>query len=461
MNKQNNSLTEGQILSPLIKFALPVLGSLVLQAMYGAVDLLVVGQYGSTNDVSAVTTGSQIMSLITHVITGLSMGATVLVGRNIGAGNKKKAGEIIGAAVVLFAALAVLLTVIVPSFASPIASLMHAPESAFKQTCQYLTVCGLGLIFVSAYNLLGSIFRGIGDSKTPFISVIIACILNIAGDLFFVRALNLATVGVALATTLSQAISVIICLVIIKKKKALPFDFDRNCLKKPVEDIKNIFKVGIPIALQSLIVSLSFSIITATINNIGVVESAGVGVAEKVCIFIMLIPSSFSQALSAFVAQNMGAKKPERATKGLKYSIMISIAIAIVISYVGFFHGYLLTGLFSHEEAVIMASWEYLKGYSIDVLLTSFMFCFVGYFNGLGKTTFVMLQGILSAFCVRVPVSILMSKQLPVSLFKISLATPAATLSQVIACLIYFRYCQKRIEKSRNFTSETLKKQQF
>lgn len=444
--KTQNSLTEGKIIGPLLRFALPILGSLVLQAAYSAVDLLVVGKYSTTADVSAVNTAAHIMTLITFMLTGLSMGTTIIVGRHIGAGRKDEAGRAIGGAIVLFGIIGVVFSILVPSIAKPLASLMKAPEAAFYKTIDYITVCGAGLFFVVAYNLLGSIFRGLGDSKTPLLSVFIACVLNIGGDIFFVKTLGLAAKGAALATVIAQSVSVIICFFIIRKR-GLPFDFGKQSFKKPGLVIRETVKLGIPIALQSMMVSLSFSVIVATVNKIGVVESAGVGVAEKVCSFVMLIPSAFSQALSAFVAQNMGAGKPERAEKGLKFSIIISLCIAVVIFYVAFFHGYLLTGIFSNDPEVISAGWDYLKAYAIDVFLTSFMFCLTGYFNGLGKTKFVMLQGVLSAFCVRVPVSILMSKILPVSLFRIGLATPAATFCQVVAGLIFFAKTKKNGNK--------------
>lgn len=440
---QITSLTEGKILKPLLLFVLPIFGSMLLQSLYGAVDLYVVGTYGQTADVSAVTTGTQIMNLLTHTIMGLSMGTTVLVGQHIGAGKKDDAGRVIGAGILLFSALAILLTILVPCFAPQLCTLMKAPQEAFGKTTDYVFVCGLGLFFVVAYNLLGSIFRGIGDSKTPLLAVAIACVLNIIGDVYFVKVLGLAAKGAALATTLSQAISVIICFFVIKKR-GLPFAFGKESFKKPFINIKRTVKVGFPIALQEVMVSLSFAIILTIVNDIGVVESAGIGVAEKVSMFVMLIPISFSSSLSAFVAQNIGAGKPERANKGLKYCVLISLGLAVFIAYFAFFHGTVLTGIFSKDPAVIVAGWDYLKGYAIDVLLTSFMFCFVGYFNGIKKTTFVMLQGVLSAFCIRVPISILMSKVVPVSLFKIALATPCATFCQVIACLIYFRICTKK-----------------
>lgn len=439
---EKNSLTEGKILGPLLRFALPVLGSLVLQAAYGAVDLLIVGKYSTTADVSAVNTAAHIMTLITHMLTGLSMGTTILVGRNIGAGKKDEAGKAIGGAIVLFGIIGVVFSIFVPILANPLASLMKAPAEAFGKTIDYITVCGAGLFFVVAYNLLGSIFRGLGDSKTPLLSVFIACVLNIGGDIFFVKTLGLAAKGAALATVIAQGVSVIICFFIIRKR-GLPFEFGKQSFSKPLPVIRETVKLGIPIALQSMMISLSFAVIIAIVNNIGVVESAGAGVADKVCAFIMLIPSSFSQALSAFVAQNMGAGKPDRAEKGLKYSILVSFGIAFVIFYIAFFHGYLLTSIFSNDPLVIAAGWDYLKAYALDLFFTSFVFCFIGYFNGLGRTKFVMLQGVLSAFCIRVPAAILMSKIVPVSLFKIGLATPAATFTQAVACLIFFRHLKK------------------
>ncbi|MDO5331532.1 MAG: MATE family efflux transporter, partial [Bacillota bacterium] len=267
------------------------------------------------------------------------------------------------------------------------------------------------------------------------------------GDIYFVSKLNMGAKGAALATVLSQSISVIICFFIIRKR-GLSFDFGKASFKRVKGYIVDTLKLGAPIALQSIMVSLSFSVIVSIVNNLGVETSAGMGVAEKVCVIIMLVPSSFSQALSAFVAQNVGAGKPKRADQGLWYAIATSFVIAIFIAYFSFFHGNILTGIFSKDEAVILAGWEYLKAYAIDVLLTSWMFCFVGYFNGLGCTAFVMIQGIVSAFGVRVPVSYLMSKQVPVSLFKIGLATPASTLLQVILCVIYYVHLHK---KSRRF----------
>ncbi|CEI71776.1 MATE family efflux transporter [Romboutsia hominis] len=445
MSKVSN-FTEGKIFSPLLKFAIPILLALFLQTMYGAVDLLIVGQFGNAADVSAVSTGSQVMMTITVIITGLTMGLTILIGQKLGEGNSKEAGNVVGSGISIFAIIAIVITVLIVRFASPISTFMHTPKEAFDSTVMYIKVCASGSIFIVAYNIIGGVFRGLGDSKTPLITVGIACVTNIIGDLIFVGIFKMAATGAALATIMAQAISVILSVIIIKKR-GLPFEFSRKSIKFHKGLTSKIIKYGTPIALQDGLVHLSFLVIMIIGNSMGVIPSAGIGVAEKLVGFIMLIPSSFSQAVSAFVAQNYGAKKYHRSRKVLVYAISASLCCGVVMFYITFFHGNLLAGMFSKDKDVVLAAWEYMKAYGIDCLLTAIMFCMVGYFNGCGKTTFVMIQGIIGAFGVRIPVSYIMSKILPVSLFKVGLATPMSTFVQIILCVIYFMILSKKLSK--------------
>lgn len=356
------SFIEGPILSPLLRFTLPVLLALFLQAMYGAVDLMVVGQFGQPADVSAVSTGSQVMHTVTCLVTGLSMGATVLLGQELGEGRSTEGGRVLGSAIaLLFGVVALVLTGVMVWAASAMARLMQAPVEAFGQTVTYVRICSGGAVFIVAYNVLGAMFRGIADSKTPLLTVCIACVVNIAGGLLLVGACGL-----------------------------------------------------------------------------GVIASAGAGVAEKLCGFIMLVPSAFGQSLSAFVAQNIGAGRRDRAKKAMLYGMGASLCCGVVLAWLSFFHGDLLSGLFARDAEVIGAAADYLRAYAIDTLLTSILFCYTGYFNGRGNTTFVMAQGIVGAFLVRIPVSLAMSRLEPVSLFKVGLATPCSTLVQIALFLGYY-----------------------
>ncbi len=446
MNKTQN-FTEGPILGPLLRFAIPVLFALFLQSLYGAVDLMIVGKFAMPADVSGVSTGSQIMMTLTNLVSSLSMGMTVFLGQKIGEKKADEGGAIVANGIMLFFSIGLLLTILIPVFASGLASIMNAPEEAFDLTVAYIRICGLGVIVIIAYNLIGSIFRGLGDSMTPLVTVLIACVCNIIGDLVLVAGFHMGTKGAAIATVGAQFISVAISLVMIRRK-TLPFTLTKSCFTFCKEHMAKILFIGTPIALQDFLVGISFLVILAIVNSLGLIASAGVGVAQKVCGFIMLIPSAFAQSMSAFVSQNRGAGKYDRAFKGLKYAIGVSFIFAVVMFYTAFFHGDILSGIFANDSEVIAAAWDYLKAYAIDCLFTCFLFCFIGFFNGMEYTRFVMVQGIVGAFLVRIPVSYLMSKRDPVSLFHIGMATPCSTVTQIILCFACMFYLMKKLKKT-------------
>ena len=441
--QKNNDFTQGRILGPLVRFMVPVFLAMFLQAMYGAADLLIVGQFAQSLDVSAVSTGSQMMMTITNLVTSFAMGTTILLGQRIGEGRGREGGQVVGASLFLFGAIAAVFTVLVPALSVPLSRVMNAPDEAFGATASYIRICGLGSVFIIAYNLIGSIFRGIGDSRTPLMTVLIACVCNIAGDLLLVAVFRMGTAGAALATVFAQAVSVVISLAVLRKRE-LPFQFSRADVRFRGAVIRKVTSLGLPIALQDLLVGISFLVLLAIVNGLGLIPSAGVGVAERVCGFIMLIPSAFMQAMAAFVAQNIGAGKYRRARKALACAIGVSAVPAALMFALTFWRGDLLAGIFSNDPQVILAGADYLKAYAIDCLLTCFLFCFIGFFNGLGMTRFVMLQGIAGAFLIRIPVAFLMSRETPVSMFHIGLATPCSTVVQVAMCLICFAAANKK-----------------
>lgn len=446
MNKQLD-MTQGKILGPLMKFTLPIMAALILQTLYGAVDLLVVGQFADPASVSAVATGSQIMYTLTVVITGLAMGVTIIIGQQFGQHKEHEIGNTVGSGICLFGSLSLILTLVMIFSAPALVRLLQAPPEAYVFTVQYVRVCSAGILFVAAYNTLGSIFRGMGDSRTPLLAVMIACVSNIVLDLLFVAVFKMGAAGAALATIVAQALSVLLSILMIRKR-GLIFPFSRKQIRFNKVVILRICKMGAPCALQDLLVSISFLAITGIVNQLGVIASAGVGIAEKLCGFILLVPSAYTQSMSAYVAQNIGAGEPARAKKGMYYGMMTSFCFGLVMSYFAYFHGDLLSRVFAKDASVILASAEYLKGYAFDTLLVSFLFCFIGYFNGCGCTTFVMLQGLIGAFGVRIPVSYLASQAADVSLFHIALATPCSTVVQILLCIWFFKWGYPRLQKS-------------
>lgn len=445
MSKEN-TFTSGPILKPLLLFALPVLLALFLQSLYGAVDLLIVGQFATSADVSAVSTGAQIMSTITNAIAGLSMGTTILLGQQIGKGEKEKAGHTIGGSIVFFVGLSLVLTVLLVCFNKPIAEIMHAPEEAFSSTRSYIFVCSLGMICIVGYNLIGSLFRGLGNSRLPLLTVAIAAVANIFGDLLLVHVFSLGALGAAIATVASQAFSVLLSFVFIRRV-SLPFSFKREMVTWNRKITGKVVSLGFPICLSDVLVGFSFLVIVSIVNTLGVTASAGVGVAEKVCGFIMLVPSAFSQSMAAFVAQNYGAGKMDRAHAALRYGILVSFVIGVGIGLFSFFRGDLLCSIFSKDTEVVHAGWQYLKAYAIDCALTPFFFNLSGFFNGCGYTKFVMVENTIGGIGVRLPVSYLMSRIQPVSIFRIGLATPCSSLVQNILCISYLFLHVKKKEK--------------
>lgn len=444
--RRTNDFTQGDIFLPLLKFSLPILAALILQTAYGAVDLWMVGKFAAAADVSAVSTGSQLMHTITCVVTGLTMGTTVMLGQTLGQGKPEEAGNIIGASVALFSLVAALLTAFTVLGAGWLSAVTRAPQEAVGQTVAYIRMCGAGLFFITAYNVFGSIFRGMGDSKTPLMTVAIACAVNVAGDYLLVAVAGLGALGAAIATVCAQGISVLVSLLVVSRR-GLGFPFSRKDVGFHRARILRILRLGSPVALQDGLVSISFLVILSIVNSLGLVASAGVGVAEKLCGFIMLVPSAFSQSVTTFVAQNVGAGRMDRARRGLARGILVSLCFGVVIGWFSFFHGIVLTGFFNKDPVIAAAGAEYLKAYAIDVLLTSFLFPFIGYFNGRGSTGFVMLQGLAGAFGVRIPVSFFMSRLTPVSLFRVGLATPCSTLVQILLCGGYFFWLRAKDKK--------------
>ena len=440
--KQETDFISGPIVGPLLRFSLPILLALFLQALYGAVDLLVVGKYATAADVSGVAVGSQIMMTLTNLISSFAMGTTILLGQKIGEGDRESGGKIIGTSMVAFFLIGAAMTLLVPLLSGVLASAMNAPAEAFDETSRYVAICGAGSIMIIAYNVLGSVMRGIGDSKTPLVTVAIASACNIAGDLLLIAGLHMGAAGAAIATVASQTVSVVVSFFLLRRK-TLPFRFAREHVRIEASILRRIARFGIPIAAQDLLVGLSFLVILAIVNQLGLIASAGVGVAEKVCGFIMLTPAAFMQSMSAYVAQNHGAGRHERAIRGLKIAIGLSTAFGVLMFYVAYFHGDLLCGIFSNEREVILAGYDYLRAYAIDCLFTCFLFCFIGFYNGLGHTGFVMAQGIGAAFLIRIPVAWYMSVTTG-RLFNIGLSVPCSTIVQIAACFVFYARIKKR-----------------
>lgn len=440
------SFTEGPVFGSLIRFALPVLGALILQAAYGAVDLLVVGRFGDASSISAVGTGSAFMQMVTFIITSLAMGSTVIIGQHIGERKPKEAGNAVGTTILLFLAIGIAATILLEIFAGNVAQILQVPEASFDKAVLYIRICSGGILIIIAYNVISSVLRGVGNANLPFLFVGIACVVNIAGDLLFIGLLKMDVAGVAIATVLAQLVSVLVSVAVLRRQN-LPISFSMEQCRIYRRELKKILNVGIPIALQETTVQISFLVINSIINNMGLMPSAGYGVAQKIVSFIMLVPSSVMQSVSAFVAQNIGAGQRDRAKRGFFTAIVTGCSVGVVIFFLGFFGGSVLSSLFTSDARVIAQSALYLKGFSAECILTCVLFSSIGYFNGCGNSIPVMVQGMTSAFCIRIPVSVFMSRLPETSLFLVGLATPVTTIYGILFFALCFTWLKRKNSK--------------
>ena len=450
MTNDKADFTKGNILKKLVAFMMPVLGALILQAAYGAVDLLVVGRFGSTSGLSAVSTGSQVLNLVTFVVIQFAMGITVLIARYLGEKRPERIGAVIGGGAVVFTMMSVALFIAMVGFARPISVLMQAPAEAVDLTASYVRICGAGIFFIVAYNLLSAIFRGLGDSKSPLLFVLVACIVNIIGDLVLVAGLHMDAAGAAIATVTAQALSVVFAVMLLLKKD-LPFAITKKDFRLNPQ-CRKFLKIGLPLALQEFLTQISFLALCAFVNRLGLEASSGYGVACKIVNFAMLVPSSLMQSMASFVSQNIGAGKKKRAKQSMFTGIGVGLAVGCVVFVLVLFKGDVLCSAFSTDAAIIRNGFAYLKGFAPETLVTAILFSMVGYFNGNNKTVWVMTQGLIQTLLVRLPLAYFMSIQPNASLTKIGLAAPVATTVGIFLNVGFFIYLN-RTEQRKSILS--------
>lgn len=436
------NLTTGSVFKNILIFSLPYLLSYFLQTLYGMADLFIIGQFEGVASTTAVSIGSQVMHMLTVMIVGLAMGSTVSIGQAVGAGDRKKAASGIGNTVTLFMCLSVVLTVTLLVFVRPVVTIMSTPEAAVPGTVEYLTICFIGIPFITAYNIISSIFRGLGDSKSPMYFIAVACVANIALDYLFMGALHLGPSGAALGTTLSQAVSVIIALVVIRRHSgALAVKKSDFQPARPV--MAKLLRIGVPIAMQDGLIQIAFIIITVIANRRGLNDAAAVGIVEKIISFLFLVPSSMLSTVSALGAQNIGAGKPERARLTLRYAAFIAICFGACMVILMQFAAEPVVSLFtdsaqSDGAEVIRLGGQYMRGYVWDCIFAGVHFSFSGYFCACGRSGLSFLHNISALLLVRVPGVYLTSLFFPDSLFPMGLATSMGSLLSVIICVIAY-----------------------
>lgn len=437
------NLTSGSVLKTIIFFALPYLLSYFLQTLYGMADLFITGQYNGVDGITAVTNGSQVMYMLTVIIVGLAMGATVIIGRAVGAGKMREAGNVVGNTITLFMGISVVITVVLLLTVNQIVAFIGTPQEAVNGTIKYLIICFIGIPFITAYNIISSIFRGLGDSKSPMYFIGVACVMNIVLDYIFIGAMDMGAAGAALGTTFAQTISVVVSLFAISRKKS-GIKLTKKDFVPDRQVMGNILKIGVPVAVQDGFIQVAFMIITVIANNRGIADAAAVGIVEKVISALFIVPSSMLATVSALSAQNIGAGKHDRASQTLKYATIFTTCYGIVVTVIVLAISKNILGIFSLDAAVILLGSQYISGYIIDTIFAGVHFCFTGYFCAYGKSYIGFIHNVLSIVLVRVPGSYLASQKFSDTLLPMGLAAPAGSMLSIIICIAAYMWLKKK-----------------
>lgn len=441
----NRDLTTGSVFKTILYFSLPYLLSYFLQTLYGMADLFIIGQYCGVESTTAVSIGSQVMHMLTVMIVGLAMGSTVMIGRAVGAKEKEKVNQAVGNTAALFMSLSVISTVLLLLSVRAIVTVMATPEEAVDGLVWYLNICFVGIPFITAYNIISSVFRGMGDSRSPMYFIAVACAFNIVLDYLFIGVLGFGTAGAALGTTLSQTISVLVSFVVIRKRGMIP-GLCRSDFRPKKEVLGNILKVGVPVAVQDGFIQIAFIVITVFANRRGLSDAAAVGIVEKLIGILFLIPSSMLSAVSALSAQNIGAGRHDRARDTLKYATMIAVAFGLFASVVMQFAAEGAVGLFADDGEVIRLGGQYMRGYVWDCIFAGVHFCFSGYFCAYGFSMISFLHNSISIVCARIPLAYIAANYFTESLLPMGIAAPAGSLLSVIICIAAFVWMRRKPE---------------
>lgn len=434
-----HNLAKGDLFHNMILFSLPYLLSYFLQTLYGLADLLIAGRFNGADVISAVSIGSQVMHMVTVMIVGLAMGTTVMIGRFVGAEDEDGIRRAIGNTVSLFTMIAAAATLALLGLTQPIVHLLSTPPEAVPGALAYLRICFAGIPFIVAYNILSSIFRGMGDSRSPMLFIAVACVLNILLDILFMGPMQLGAAGAALATVVAQAASVAFALVGIRKTKTFNKNAraDRSAWWDPAM-LHQILSIGLPIACQDGFIQISFLIITVIANRRGVDISAAVGIVEKTISFLFLVPSSMLSTVSTIAAQSIGAGDPARARQTLRYGVGIASGIGLLFAILFQFISAPFFTLFTKDPVVQALAVQYMCTYVFDCVVAGIHFPFSGFFSASGLSILSFIHNLCSVILVRIPGAWLATKLFPDSLYAMGIAAPAGSLLSALICIGFY-----------------------
>ena len=429
-------MTAGSPAKLIVRFALPLMLGNLFQQFYSMVDAVIVGRYLGKNPLAAVGSTSSLNFLIIGFCLGLCAGFAIPVAQRFGAKETDELRRFVGNIVWLAVGFSVLLVALTVVLCRPMLLAMSTPPDIIDDAYRYIVIIFAGIPATFFYNILASLLRALGDSKTPVFFLVLAAVLNIGLDLLLVVVLPLGVSGAAIATVAAQACSVVFAVILLMKKQ-LPFEITKKDFRLNIQ-CQRFLEIGLPLALQEFLTQISFLALCAFVNRLGLEASSGYGVACKIVNFAMLVPSALMQSMASFVSQNVGAGKLKRARQSMLTGIGVGLVVGCFVFALVMLKGDVLTGFFSTDEAVIQNGFAYLKGFAPETIVTAVLFSMIGYFNGNNKTVWVMTQGLIQTLLIRLPFAYIMSIQPNASLTMIGLAALVSTMVGIILNVGFF-----------------------
>jgi putative MATE family efflux protein len=429
-------MTEGPAGSQIIRFAMPMLLGNIFQQLYHIVDTIIIGQYIGKQALAAAGASFPVIFVLVSLVIGITTGSTIIISQYYGAKNFEQVKRAVDTTVVFLFFASLVFTIIGLIFIEYIWIWIGLPHELIADATLYFNVFAAGLIFMFGYNGISAVLRGLGDSKTPLYFLIIASILNIAFDLIFVLGFNMGIGSVAFATVLAQAISFFLCVIYLNKTHTIIKIKFKNLIFDKELFIKSL-RIGLPTGFQHTFVALGMTAMIGIVSNFGTNTIAAFTIAGRIDSFAALPAMNFSIALSTFVGQNIGANKLDRVKAGLRYTLIVTSMISILVSIVAWFWGKYLMMIFTNDPIVIEIGYQYLVIVSSFYIIFSAMFVTQGVLRGAGDTLVPMFITLFSLWILRIPGSYYLSQYIGTD--GIWLGIPIAWLFGFIALTIYYR----------------------
>lgn len=397
-------MTEGTPWKRIVEFSIPMLIGNIAQQFYNTADSIIVGKYVGDNALAAVGSSGPILNLLIVLFVGISTGAGIMVAQAFGAKDRKKLSHTIGVCITLTLIVSVVIMIVGPFITGPLLYILNTPDSIIEWCKDYLVIYYLGIAGFAFYNILAGVLRGMGDSISALVFLLIATFLNVVLDLFFVVKLGMGVPGVALATIIAQGISALLCIIKLSKMRDV-FDFNLKMLKPNKEYSMRLIKLGLPSGLTQAVFSVALIVVQSLTNSFGEMVIAANVIVMRVDAFAMMPNFTFGNAMTTFSGQNIGAKKIDRVEKGSKDGVKIAVTVSIVITTIILIFGKNLMRIFTDTTELVDLSMHMMRILSLGYIAMAVTQSLSGVMRGAGDTITPMWISLITSVIIRVPIA--------------------------------------------------------